>query len=180
MVWTLIEPGVAIVASSLATIRPLLRAMRIRGFESTDHTHSTGVSARARYPGGGRAPPRAMPAFGPCGVSLQDIEPGHEPRKQLDVPLYSMGLDFEENPRHTGSRLQYSPTQPNNNDATKRPPSAAKSEVYVIEGVKHSPAWSTNDDFHDNNRSFEQIHDLEEQSQESGNIGLGLSSDRGK
>lgn len=45
MIWTIIEPGVAIVASSLATIRPLLRAMRIRGFESTDHK-STGNSFR--------------------------------------------------------------------------------------------------------------------------------------
>lgn len=36
MVWTLIEPGVAIVASSLATIRPLLRAMKIKGFESAE------------------------------------------------------------------------------------------------------------------------------------------------
>ena len=35
MVWTIVEPGLAIIASSLATIRPLLRAMRIRGFEST-------------------------------------------------------------------------------------------------------------------------------------------------
>lgn len=35
MVWTLVEPGVAIVAASLATIRPLLRAMRVCGFDST-------------------------------------------------------------------------------------------------------------------------------------------------
>lgn len=39
MVWTVIEPGLAIVASSLATIRPLLRAMRIRGFESTEDSN---------------------------------------------------------------------------------------------------------------------------------------------
>jgi hypothetical protein len=41
MVWTLVEPGVAIVASSLATIRPLLRALRIRGFESTGRAAAT-------------------------------------------------------------------------------------------------------------------------------------------
>lgn len=39
MVWTIIEPGLAIVASSLATIRPLLRAMRVRGFESTEDSN---------------------------------------------------------------------------------------------------------------------------------------------
>lgn len=35
MVWTLVEPGVAIVASSLVTIRPLLRQMRLKGFADT-------------------------------------------------------------------------------------------------------------------------------------------------
>ena len=45
MVWTLIEPGVAIVATSLATIRPLLRAMGIRGFQATEHSNQAlGVS----------------------------------------------------------------------------------------------------------------------------------------
>jgi len=36
MVWTLVEPAVAIIAASLVTIRPLLRSMKITGFESTD------------------------------------------------------------------------------------------------------------------------------------------------
>jgi hypothetical protein len=34
LVWTVIEPGVAIVASSLVTLRPLLRSLRIKGFSS--------------------------------------------------------------------------------------------------------------------------------------------------
>ncbi|KAF4637321.1 hypothetical protein G7Y89_g768 [Cudoniella acicularis] len=34
MIWTLIEPGVAITAASLITIRPLLRAIHFPGFES--------------------------------------------------------------------------------------------------------------------------------------------------
>ncbi|KAL2114554.1 hypothetical protein VUR80DRAFT_4537 [Thermomyces stellatus] len=42
MVWTLVEPGVAIVAASLATIRPLLRAWSIRGFDSTGRTGKSG------------------------------------------------------------------------------------------------------------------------------------------
>lgn len=38
MVWTLVEPGVAIIASSLVTIRPFLRQLRLKGFESTDRS----------------------------------------------------------------------------------------------------------------------------------------------
>lgn len=44
MVWTLVEPGVAIIASSLATMRPLVRAMKIQGFRSTDNAPSSGVA----------------------------------------------------------------------------------------------------------------------------------------
>lgn len=53
MVWTLVEPGVAIVASSLVTIRPLLRRMRLKGFESTERSRSRGLwGGRSR---GGRS-----------------------------------------------------------------------------------------------------------------------------
>lgn len=34
MVWTLVEPGVAIIAASLVTIRPLLRTLKLHGFSS--------------------------------------------------------------------------------------------------------------------------------------------------
>ncbi|CCE32857.1 related to integral membrane protein pth11 [Claviceps purpurea 20.1] len=37
-IWSLIEVGVAIIASSLATVRPLLRVLRIRGFVSVDRS----------------------------------------------------------------------------------------------------------------------------------------------
>jgi hypothetical protein len=36
MAWTLVEPGIAITAASLITIRPLLRALNFKGFDSTD------------------------------------------------------------------------------------------------------------------------------------------------
>ena len=49
------EPGVAIVAASLATIRPLLRALRIRGFDSTGHSGRSGgmkyAASRSAYNG---------------------------------------------------------------------------------------------------------------------------------
>lgn len=35
MVWTLVEPGVAITAACLVTMRPLLRSLNFSGFEST-------------------------------------------------------------------------------------------------------------------------------------------------
>ncbi|KAI6782908.1 uncharacterized protein J7T54_002067 [Emericellopsis cladophorae] len=54
MVWTIIEPGLAIVASSLATIRPLLRAWRIRGFESSDDATD---DSRRSGGGGAQLPP---------------------------------------------------------------------------------------------------------------------------
>lgn len=46
MVWTLVEPGVAIIASSLVTIRPLLREWRLKGFESSQRSRSNGRWAR--------------------------------------------------------------------------------------------------------------------------------------
>ena len=45
MVWTLIEPGIAITAASLITIRPLLRALNFAGFSSTGYTSSRNVTS---------------------------------------------------------------------------------------------------------------------------------------
>lgn len=52
MVWTLVEPGVAIVASSLVTIRPLLRRCRLKGFESSQRSRSKGLWGRYGRSGG--------------------------------------------------------------------------------------------------------------------------------
>lgn len=45
MVWTLIEPGIAITAASLITIRPLLRAMNFAGFNSTGNNTSRNLTS---------------------------------------------------------------------------------------------------------------------------------------
>jgi hypothetical protein len=45
MVWTLIEPGLAITAASLITIRPLLRAMNFTGFNSTGNNTSRNLTS---------------------------------------------------------------------------------------------------------------------------------------
>lgn len=91
MVWTLIEPGVAIVASSLVTIRPLLRQMRFKGFESSEHSRSGGFWARYGRSGGDRygnkkhsANKRSRAASGGLDafevkhdVKLDDLEAGY-------------------------------------------------------------------------------------------------------
>lgn len=88
MVWTLVEPGVAIVASSLVTIRPLLRKMRLKGFESTERSRglqytgqsgSLGATAGSRGGVTTRSGTRrsGMPGYGPgSSIKLGDMESG--------------------------------------------------------------------------------------------------------
>ncbi|KYK55661.1 integral membrane family protein [Drechmeria coniospora] len=161
-VWTVVEPGVAIIASSLATIRPLLRAMKIRGFQSSDDdSPSTG----GQYPPHlSRATARgSMHGFGPNDVSLHDVAAGASatgPRQEAAVK--------EVGRRFAGFGAQADgPT-----DTDDGQPSDGKSEVYVIEGNKDSPTWSLQD-FHPTTLSLENFHDLEEQCQ-----GLGASNRR--
>lgn len=74
MIWTLIEPGIAISAASLATIRPLLRRFRIGGFTSSERSGATGAYSQgqgSRIKGGTK-----MPGFGPQDVTGGDIELG--------------------------------------------------------------------------------------------------------
>jgi hypothetical protein len=48
MVWTLIEPGIAIIAASLVTIRPLLHKWHVSGFGSSKNTSNYGLSGYGR------------------------------------------------------------------------------------------------------------------------------------
>ena len=167
MVWTLVEPGVAIIASSLATIRPLLRAMRIHGFESTDRTPSTGISSKRN--------PNSMPGYGPNDVSLNRVT--IDAASKRDSTRH-VGLDFDDYHRHAAG-LPPSPPLAHQNDrstpsAAERRPSEAKSEVYVIEGSKNSSTWSGRE-YQPSDRSLDDIHGMEEQSQE---FGHGLSAGR--
>lgn len=41
-IWTSVEIGLAIIAASVATLRPLLKALRVRGFSSDDSSARTG------------------------------------------------------------------------------------------------------------------------------------------
>ncbi|RSL39043.1 hypothetical protein CEP53_014365 [Fusarium sp. AF-6] len=159
MVWTLIEPGVAIIASSLATIRPLLRAMKIRGFESTGNTYGTGHSAAMRS-NANRGKPGIMPGFGPNDVSLMNVEPKHDTIRKtpsdLNIPL----------PPHRG--VPNGPMSPGQ-------VSIVKSEILVIQGNRSPPPspWHASEQISSPNDSFEQIHDLEAQSQDIDRYGIG-------
>lgn len=155
MVWTLIEPGVAIIASSLATIRPLLRRMRIRGFESTDRTPSNTGAASTHT----KRTASSMPGYGPNDVSLSEVanDTSALPKKSTAMSTRQVGFDAY---HQQALQMTKDGTAPQTNP--ERRPSEAPSEVYVIEGVKHSPRWSEQD----GDRSVDEMHDLEEQSQE--------------
>ena len=53
MVWTLVEPGVAIIAACLVTMRPLLRTLNLRGFESDPAAQNTPLTLRNDISSGG-------------------------------------------------------------------------------------------------------------------------------
>ncbi|KAF4452022.1 hypothetical protein F53441_5096 [Fusarium austroafricanum] len=152
MVWTLIEPGVAIVASSLATIRPLLRAMRIKGFESTENTYGTGHSAAARSNANNRSKSGVlvMPGFGPEDVSLNNMAP----QNHTNPRSYPNDIEILP-PRH----LPNGPLSPGQ-------VSIVKSEILVIQGNSSPPSsWRGRNDPSPSS-SFDLIHDLEAHSQE--------------
>lgn len=74
MVWTLVEPGVAITAASLVTIRPLLRQIRLRGFESTERSRSVPFKGRSLGSKTNRSKYSGMPDCGPNDLKLKDLE----------------------------------------------------------------------------------------------------------
>lgn len=83
MVWTLVEPGIAIIAASLVTIRPLLRLMRLRGFGTTDRTF--GYSGTA-YSGTQRLASR-MPGYGPGNIKMVDMFDAEDHKQHQHQPL---------------------------------------------------------------------------------------------
>ncbi|KAM0260738.1 hypothetical protein ACHAQJ_002654 [Trichoderma viride] len=159
MLWTIIEPGVAIIASSLATIRPLLRAMRIHGFMSTRGTHSA-PSAHARHT---TTEERNMPiadrVFGPDDVSLKNVEPTYVTAVP-DSSTSTIGLTLEQS--HAGR-------------ATAPRLDIQQGRNHVNQGKEYSPSRSVNTETSHatNSSSFDDIHNLEAQSQESGHYEFG-------
>ncbi|KFA67561.1 hypothetical protein S40285_04265 [Stachybotrys chlorohalonatus IBT 40285] len=127
MVWTIIEPGVALIAASLATIRPLLRAMRVPGFDTTKATTENSVRSGTKR-SRNKSQPASTPGSAPTDVSLVNLETRHDtqPRRPL-----------EEDER--GLRPGNSFDQRTND---------SKSEIYVIEGHASSAERRSLDQIH--------------------------------
>jgi len=87
MVWTLVEPGVAIIASSLATIRPLLRALRIRGFESTGRSGALPSGATRSY---------AMGVYPKNDVEALAIQPTKPQSRSVSPEPHEMSMPNDE------------------------------------------------------------------------------------
>lgn len=167
MTWTVIEPGVAIIAASLATIRPLLRAMRVHGFGSTGRrtTHSA-PSAYARQTTEGQTMPVVDRIFGPDDVSLKSVEPSYD-IVPPESSISTLGLTIEQfhASTATASRLDVEQKRTHANRAKEYSPSRS-----VITEASNAT----------NSTSFDDIHDLEAQSQEGGYYGIGGSDQRGR
>jgi hypothetical protein len=64
MIWTIIEPGLGITAASIVALRPLLRALKIRGFTSDNDAgpyHHSNSRATGPYVRSGRNSGRGFP-----------------------------------------------------------------------------------------------------------------------
>lgn len=106
MVWTIVEPGVAIFASSLATVRPLLRVFRIRGFTPSgrppaDKTAGSEMSTTGGYSNDRRMSTRQKSTFATTGVSdmsLDNIDDESDFRRP-DVPAGNADVALESHGR---------------------------------------------------------------------------------
>ena len=155
-IWSLVEPGVAIIASSLATIRPLLRTLRIRGFQSTDKTPNSGGISGGRYAQGSRnVRTSTMPGYGPNDVVLGGMG---QHKAGATATTYS---------GRTGGVIldDYHSQMAGINGSDESHQSDGKSEVYVIQGNKNSPTWSTQD-LRPREHSLDELPDLESHGRE--------------
>ncbi|KAH9904845.1 hypothetical protein F4778DRAFT_48271 [Xylariomycetidae sp. FL2044] len=108
MVWTLIEPGVAIIAASLATIRPLLRRWRVKGFATTENSRKTGPfsyghpSSRTNRSHNHNK----MPGFGSADVTtVVELELGRTRRTTSLIPEFGTTTTIKSHPYPQRSRL---------------------------------------------------------------------------
>ncbi|PNP48311.1 hypothetical protein TGAMA5MH_00594 [Trichoderma gamsii] len=156
MTWTVIEPGVAIIAASLATIRPLLRAWRVHGFLSTgrSRTAHSAPSAYARQTTENRSTPVIDQIFGPDDVSLKSVQPNYE-TVPPETSMSTIGLTIEQAQASTltVSRLDVEQARSHAGQGKGRTPSRS-----VITEASHKT----------NSSLFDDLNGLEAQSQEGG------------
>jgi hypothetical protein len=74
MIWTIIEPGLGIIAASIVTLRPLLRTLRIFGFNDNTYTLSGNTLS-----------------IGSRGMPLNSVPTPENNEHQLDVLAASSG-----------------------------------------------------------------------------------------
>ncbi|KAI1283632.1 hypothetical protein F5Y07DRAFT_157502 [Xylaria sp. FL0933] len=139
MIWTLVEPGIAISAASLATIRPLLRRWRIRGFTHSERSRGTGAPSQDQSYRIKRA--SKMPGFGPQDVTLVDIElaPPHTLSSTMGMPTSKLVTHkishlpkvFDFSPNEYGARGQSFTSRSQYN----MPRAEVKSETFIISGT---------------------------------------------
>ena len=150
--WTQLEPGIAIIASSLVTIRPLLRKMRIKGFTSTEgSSRPTGARSGAdrsmtnRSHGGGSRPGE---------LTLIDLETGS--MDQYPAKAYSASVPSTVTNKHDKARSipleRISEAHAAKRELPATPPltpppealsrNTSRSETFVIEGPRASETWA--------------------------------------
>ncbi|KAK1594750.1 integral membrane family protein [Colletotrichum navitas] len=176
MVWTLVEPGVAIVASSLVTVRPLLRAWRLSGFASTNQTPgmSGAISGGVRS-GTARSAARPTPRNDPYGagdVGPTELELGgmgkHEPKPWPNSRIGYTASFAQFGSKAAGGQIQAnSATSP---DRERR--RSSDGTTYVVEGGKASDTWQ-DDRTGSQSVSSADLDGLDARSQHSGRVGLG-------
>jgi hypothetical protein len=84
--------------------------------------------------------------------------PGYGPN---DVSLHKMGQKSDGQLRHVGISIEQYQTKGTENTQGGGPPSDdAKSEMFITQGTKESPTWSTRD-LRPTNASVDELPDLE-------------------
>ncbi|KAG6088276.1 hypothetical protein E4U15_006423 [Claviceps sp. LM218 group G6] len=147
--WSLIEVGVAIIASSLATVRPLLRSLRIRGFVSVDKIPLVETSSPRR---GSRKVPESM---------MPEID-------TYDFRLRGVGVTVREDDEldDDGTRYQYDTSSIDDYHSTIKDIGRGSARGSVgVAGRKESltsSTWSTQP----TGRSLDRLPDLEFQRRE--------------
>lgn len=201
MVWTLVEPGVAIVAASLVTVRPLLRLLRLRGFHSTGQTPYAYGPARSGAQSTTRRPDHkaaaldsVITASGKSSFNrTAPLPPLHSSADDSTAPPFISPLTmspfnlpstdrYDENPHFfDGHVLQpvrppaVLPSPPENVVPSSRARNQVRSEMYIIEGARIDDE-PTRNSFPSPSTSSIELEGLEAHSQDSGRVGLGAGS----
>lgn len=109
MIWTLIEPGIAIIAASLVTLRPLLRVIKLKGFES-DNIYPSHRSARQN-------------------ISLRTDVPMENWTNSISVRPYIESIGGRVNTQQSGAKIT------DDARAQERAVSDNGSEEYILQGL---------------------------------------------